>query len=241
MLNYLRRTILNIRSISMKKNIVLIGIVSFLFGILVGLLLYHILWYFYLSKGYPDNIIMKYVPKKQLSRDYAQDIFGNLYHGCYDMGVSDSNVLSRPDDCPECNYLRIIYYCNIINKEDEYDLFAVDVESFEIIEKSPYARDKDHVYISGRADVYIVKEADPKTFQVLENGYAKDAQNVFYEKKSIPADVKSFTKKDISSYTFREDCLTCPSTEEMLYGDDTNLFYKGKLIEKEYYTKSQNN
>ena len=64
-----------------------------------------------------------------------------------------------------------------------------DFESFEILDNKNYARDKKSVFYIGRK----IKNADPQSFEVLNNGYSKDYNNVFLDAETIVfADSDSF-------------------------------------------------
>ncbi len=58
---------------------------------------------------------------------------------------------------------------------------AHDAETFEVLENSEYARDKNSVFFVGQ----IIKNADPQSFELLENGYAKDRDNVFLDTETV--------------------------------------------------------
>ena len=63
-----------------------------------------------------------------------------------------------------------------INQIDEHDL-----ETFEVLDNEKYARDKNSVFYIGR----IIKNADPKSFEVIGNDYSKDLDNVFLDAETI--------------------------------------------------------
>jgi hypothetical protein len=54
-------------------------------------------------------------------------------------------------------------------------------ETFEVLDNEEYARDKNSVFYVGQ----IIKNADPKSFEVIGNGYSKDLNNVFLDAKTI--------------------------------------------------------
>lgn len=71
-----------------------------------------------------------------------------------------------------------------VNEIDEHDF-----ETFEILDDKNYAQDKNSVFYVGRK----IKNADPKSFEVLNNGYSKDFKNVFLDAQTIIlADPNSF-------------------------------------------------
>ncbi|NBF41850.1 MAG: hypothetical protein GVY14_15680 [Spirochaetes bacterium] len=59
---------------------------------------------------------------------------------------------------------------------------APDIASFSIVPGSSgdYATDAEHVYHFGQDSAAIVRSADPRTFSVLERGYAKDTRRVYH-------------------------------------------------------------
>jgi hypothetical protein len=95
---------------------------------------------------------------------------------------------------------------------------VIDPESFESLE-SLYFKDKNHVYyfweVTGGGSMYVVNEANPKTFKVL-NDYAVDDKEAFYRGKKIEgADVATF--------------VILPSP----YAKDKNNYYLGdEIVEK---------
>ena len=83
-------------------------------------------------------------------------------------------------------------------------LTEADAESFEFVDHSEFARDKDHVYYLSTEQPFAIAEADPESFEILDRGYAKDKNHVYhviqYQSVEIlrQADVSSFevTKYD---------------------------------------------
>jgi len=56
-------------------------------------------------------------------------------------------------------------------------LDSVDINSFKVLKEKNYAIDKKHVYYKND----IIKQADPKTFEVMKEGYSKDMYRVFLD------------------------------------------------------------
>jgi len=68
-----------------------------------------------------------------------------------------------------------------------------DFNSFTILENKDYAIDKNSVFYLGR----IIKNADPKNFNVLNNGYSKDLNYVFLDAETVVlADSETFEQLD---------------------------------------------
>jgi hypothetical protein len=90
--------------------------------------------------------------------------------------------------------------CNIKPLEN------IDVETFEVLPGTKYARDKNHIYYPWGVPCIcyfncgvcfysgiIIKDANPKTFKYLGNGYASDRQKAFFRGELIEnADGLSF-------------------------------------------------
>ncbi len=65
----------------------------------------------------------------------------------------------------------------------------VDKETFVVLDKETYAKDKDNVYFKGGQ----IKNADPETFEIINHGYSKDKNYVFIDYyKIFKADPKTF-------------------------------------------------
>jgi hypothetical protein len=76
----------------------------------------------------------------------------------------------------------------------EHPIPDIDVQSFQILNKNGYAKDKLHVYYH----VEFVQGADPDSFVTLSEYYGKDKSHVYYEWNLIPgADPQSFKLFDI--------------------------------------------
>ena len=67
----------------------------------------------------------------------------------------------------------------------------VDYSTFEVLGDGCYARDKNHIYIEKLVE--IMKEADYKTFQVIEGCLAKDKNGFFIrEERVVESAVKEY-------------------------------------------------
>ncbi|MHB8860355.1 MAG: DKNYY domain-containing protein [Minisyncoccota bacterium] len=99
-------------------------------------------------------------------------------------------------------------------------LSGEDVATFQASSLGEYAKDKNHVYDCDN----IVKDADPATFTILNQVYAKDARHVFYIGGTIipGADPATFVP------------VTTPLAKNSLqseYGKDTNhVYWNGRVI-----------
>lgn len=101
---------------------------------------------------------------------------------------------------------------------------GVDAETFVILDKHGYAKDKLHVYYKG----FPVEGADPVSFESITDSYGKDASHVYYELKEIPgADPATFKVFNIQwgrdtqdvYFQYRPIEACDPSTFELLRED----------------------
>lgn len=89
-----------------------------------------------------------------------------------------------------------------------------DAKSFETLDEH-YAKDKNHVwycdtYRSGqdyfstkRNRITTIKKADPATFKIMKNSYARDKANMFFEGTFFP--VKDINTFQVLDYSFAKD------------------------------------
>lgn len=76
----------------------------------------------------------------------------------------------------------------------EHPIPGADDESFQILNKQGYAKDKQYVYF----EFYPLEGADPASFTALSDSYGKDDAHVYYKLAMIPgADPKTFELFDI--------------------------------------------
>ena len=89
-----------------------------------------------------------------------------------------------------------------------YELFDVDLATFQPLYSSDYAKDKNHVYYKNEITAY-----DAKTFHNFSRKFNSDKNGVYYNNKLIKeADVTTFN---------------------MFYGygfDKNNFYYNGKIV-----------
>lgn len=82
----------------------------------------------------------------------------------------------------------------VVEKGEKFKYKAVDSKSFELLNPNyvmKYARDKNHIYFEQE----VIEQANLKAFKVLEKSFfAIDDKNVFYKKRIIEGDPKSFRK-----------------------------------------------
>ena len=109
----------------------------------------------------------------------------------------------------------------------------IDIDTFEVLPGTKYARDKNHVYYPlvipcidytdcGVCfyEQVIVKDADPKTFRYLKKEYAVDRQNVYFRGEKIEkADPMTFRVIDGPEYFY--------------FAADSNHVYRHNQIFKE--------
>lgn len=91
----------------------------------------------------------------------------------------------------------------------------VDNESFVVLENETYAKDRNNVYLKGGQ----IKNADPKTFEIVDHGYSKDKNYVYIDYYKIyKADPKTF---ELVKFPYSKDkntiyCGTLPlETDEI--------------------------
>lgn len=90
-----------------------------------------------------------------------------------------------------------------------FEVKDVDIDTFESLGGSYYAKDKNNVYYADDK----IEDADNETFEFLRNGYAKD-KNRIYKNGSVleSVDVESFKILDEHAHYFK---------------DKNNVYYKG--------------
>ncbi len=94
-----------------------------------------------------------------------------------------------PDDKDDSLWLSILYLDSTIVVDDyerpESLKKYIDLNSYSDDSFSVYSKDKKHVYYyRGTSDGgvrFLIKKADPRTFQELKGNWGKDASYVFYE------------------------------------------------------------
>jgi hypothetical protein len=103
---------------------------------------------------------------------------------------------------------------------------------------------------------YIIKDADPKTFQILEYSYSKDKNTVFYDTTRLEGVnletsqiISRRYSKDKSNVYFQNHKISGadPNTfsvvneENGLAKDKTNYYSREKIVSKEYFDEMINN
>ena len=136
-------------------------------------------------------------------------------------------------------------YANKRNGNLKIEIPGIDLATFQTFSKFYYAKDKNYVLLNG----YIVEDADPVTFKVVNRSYAKDASHVYYLGRKIPnANPLSFkvereglnnvAKDDrfyfLNSYAF-EPCDKPTFKRSKNYGfawfyDSQCVYHKGKVV-----------
>ncbi len=108
-----------------------------------------------------------------------------------------------------------------------------DAKSFGALNEH-YAKDKNHVwycdtYRSGqgyfstkRNRITAIEKADPTTFRIFQNGYARDKANIFFEGVFFP--VKDINSFQILDYSFAKDRLSGYYMQAEIPGSDGSTF-----------------
>ena len=188
---------------------------------------------------------------------YGYGIFkGNIYYW------SNTMIGSTPEKLKNVDKETFIVLSNSYAKDKNRAYFGaegdanVDVLTFEYVgpdKNYGFARDKNHVYTlyapySDRAEnsvFKIIPDADPATYQQLEQGWSKDDKNVYFLNKKTDADPDPQTFVVISNYYSKDKYYLytqergiaysitktkCNTDELVLVGDryirtNTNLYY----------------
>ncbi len=119
-------------------------------------------------------------------------------------------------------------YCGEV-AHNSYPLKKVDFESFKVLSGTKYAKDKNHVLyplqticIDGsnwgncHCTEYIIKDADPVTFEYVGDEYALDIKNVYFRGVRIHNSI------------FKE-------FENLTQGyarDSTHIYFRGKILDE---------
>lgn len=100
-----------------------------------------------------------------------------------------------------------VSYDEAVGKRVNY--LDVDNKTFKVLKNKEFASDKNNVYLVGG----IIKNAEPKSFHVLDNRYSSDEDNVFLDYETvINADPETFKILDFpySKDNKRIYCGTLP-------------------------------
>ena len=131
-------------------------------------------------------------------------------------------------DPPDYGY---VYYQICFNDENQTPLNAViDLKTFRLIagdEFGAYYKDKVHIYhsfgTSGGSNFSIQAEADPSTFQIINDCYAKDKNHVY--------EMRFGLIEEADSKTFK--VLKGDAEDGYCYAKDKNNYYRGRDVLKE--------
>lgn len=127
--------------------------------------------------------------------------------------------------------------------------FQIDPSTFTVVTGSPYYKDQGQVYYINLEDqhINILSQADPATFTYLQEGYAKDDDQVFCKGEPLTdLNVHTFRKYTFDEVAGFEQIGTQVETGEAvynqvggyIYGDGTHYVYLCKPIHM-VYPKSQ--
>ena len=113
------------------------------------------------------------------------------------------------------------------SEEEKVNAGNIDFRSIEQIGNN-YFKDKNGVYsyiyeyFSEKSEFQKIKDADEKTFQVLDENYAKDGKNVYYKNKRLEI-------KDKAGFQLLKLWNTEPEVFIIGYSKD-GIYYEGKKI-----------
>lgn len=112
----------------------------------------------------------------------------------------------------------------------EHAIPAIDVESFQVLNKQGYAKDNRQVYF----EFYPIEGADPASFTALSDRYGKDNAHVFYMLTPIPgADPDTF---DLFDKYWGRDSHDIYFQEDPIQACDPATFV---LLEEQWQKDSQ--
>lgn len=95
-----------------------------------------------------------------------------------------------------------------------------DFETFKILNNEKYATDKNSVFYVGQ----IIKNADPESFEVLNNGYSKDINNIFLDATTVIfADSKTFEQLEFP-YSKDKNSVFCGTIPLEINRDEVTNF-----------------
>ena len=129
-------------------------------------------------------------------------------------------------------------------------LEGLDPVTFEIININgsarQYLKDKNGVYsIDGDSDNLVLEKLpyDPQTYEVINQLYSKDNNNIYFRGKKISGvDKETFEK--IDKYNYSKDKNNIYYDDKKIEGVDKNTFelmYDFGSVVNEYYSKDKNN
>src|SRR5690606_32551325 len=80
-----------------------------------------------------------------------------------------------------------------------FEIEEADIRTFEILDDSQgYAKDRNHVYLNGN----VIPEANPATFELLEEQYTRDQNYVYLNERIFSNDPVNF--EFLSSFLMRD-------------------------------------
>ena len=109
-------------------------------------------------------------------------------HGFYKNGYGEIFEMKESKDIG-VNTVTIFDYLDSTIVVDSYDTRSslkdyLDINTYEVLGYSPYSKDRKYVYFfqsTAEGGVrFLVKNADPRSFQHIEGPWAKDRLHVFY-------------------------------------------------------------
>ncbi len=110
------------------------------------------------------------------------------------------------------------YYWNPIevsSEPHEWLIKGADPKTFQVCSNSDWAKDKNHAYYKDN----IIFDADPKTFESIDELYGKDSKHVFYYEPYARSD------KQTSGIVSGADPITFHKTKDGKYTDRKDMYH----------------
>jgi hypothetical protein len=159
---------------------------------------------------------------------------GSMPNVCMKMEHADAptfKVLSYHHAKDKNNAYVQFYYLHSNRSKEEYTIFDIDSETFEILDgKGEYSKDKKNVYYRAK----VLEGADPETFELLEYGtedyssayYTKDKDHVFCSKE-----IFKDASGEYSDFTKVADVTTFQLLNEWYAKDKNHVYNSGEIID----------
>ena len=109
-------------------------------------------------------------------------------------------------------------------KKEKVILPEADAASFELMEDHDFGRDKNHVYYVSTKQPFVVKDADPASFEMLERGYARDRNHIYVIEQY--EDVRILEQAHVDSFEVTQyDDATKSEARDV-----NHYYYDGKIV-----------
>lgn len=111
-----------------------------------------------------------------------------------------------------------------IFKKEIAILPEADTTSFELMADHDFGKDKNHVYYIETKHPFVVKDADPASFEILDRGYARDRNYIFVIEQYT--DVVKLQQAQVESFKVTAyDAVTRSEAQDI-----NHYYYDGKIV-----------